>query len=389
MRQDLSLSLSGASAIAAAAAYCVIARARAKRRPRKSKSDDTDQAVKREKKIFFAGKRANTFCDLVGGTPMVKLNCLSAETGCTILGKCEYLNPGGSSKDRIAKGMVELAEERGDLRPGGTVIEGTSGSTGISLAQVCRSKGYKCIVVMPDDQALEKRQLLRSLGAELELVKPASIVHPMHYVNVARRRAKEIEGGFFANQFENLDNFKTHRNTTAREIWEQTGGELDAFVMSAGTGGTIAGVASYLKEQRDNIRVVLADPQGSSLFHKVNAGVLYTSEQSERTLRRHRYDTITEGIGLDRVTANFNAACPNVDDAMRVTDREAVAMARRLFTEEGLFLGSSSALNCVAAVRVAKQLPPGSTIVTILCGGGTRECTKLYNDAFLKEHDLL
>ncbi len=223
----------------------------------------------------------------------------------------------------------------------------------------------------------------------MELVKPASIVHPMHYVNVARRRAKEIEGGFFANQFENLDNFETHRRTTAREIWEQTRGRVDAFVMSAGTGGTIAGVASYLKEQRENIRVVLADPQGSSLFHKVNSGVLYTSEQSERTLRRHRYDTITEGIGLDRITANFNAATPNVDDAMRVTDREAVAMARRLLSEEGLFLGSSSALNCVAAVRVAKQLPPGSTVVTILCGGGTRECTKLYNDAFLKEHDLL
>lgn len=375
----------------AAGAVASLLRARRVRYDEKDNGDGDDKDIVGEmmRAPIFVGKRAATFCELVGGTPMVKINFLSKETGCTVLGKCEYLNPGGSSKDRIAKGMIEMAEARGDLLSGGTVVEGTSGSTGISVAQVCRSKGYRCIVVMPDDQAHEKRQLLRSLGAELELVRPAAIVHPMHYVNVARRRAKEIKGGFFANQFENLDNFLTHRTTTAREIMAQTDGNVDAFVMSAGTGGTMAGVASLLKERNPAARVVLADCEGSSLFHKVRHGVLYTHQQSERLLKRHRQDTITEGIGLGRITANFNAALPFIDDAIKVTDVEVVKMSRRLLREEGLFLGSSSALNCVAALQVAKQLGPGHTVVTILCGGGMRECTKLYNDYFLKKNGLL
>lgn len=292
---------------------------------------------------------------------------------------------GGSSKDRVAKGLIEHAETQGLLNPNtktGVVVEGTSGSTGISLALMCQSRGYKCIVVMPDDQALEKRQLLTQFGAHLELVPPASIVNTQHYVNVARQRALEHDNGFFVNQFENEANFATHYATTGPEIWEDTHGELDAFVMSAGTGGTIAGVSRFLKEKNPEITIYLADPPGSSLFNKVEHGVCYSNEQSERKVRRHRYDTVTEGIGLDRITANFSAA--EIDQAVRVSDAEAVDMSRYLLKNEGLFLGGSSAVNCVAAVAAARALGPGHTIVTILCDSGQRHLTKFWNDDFLK-----
>ncbi|OQS01168.1 cysteine synthase [Achlya hypogyna] len=318
---------------------------------------------------------------LIGNTPLVKLQSLSAATGCTILAKAEFLNPGGSSKDRVAKGIVEDAEARGLLAPGGTIVEGTSGSTGISLALIARAKGYKCIIVMPDDQAKEKSDLLEQFGATVEFVKPASIVNAKHYVNQARRRANEIPGGFFADQFENLANCDVHYRTTGREIWEQTNGKVDAFVMSAGTGGTIAGVSLYLKQQKPDIQVVLADPPGSSLYNKVRHNVCYAPQQSERTVKRHRYDTIAEGIGIDRLTANFTQA--KIDDAYVVSDQEAVDMSRFLLHEEGIFVGSSSAMNCVAAVRVAKKLGPGHTIVTMLCDSGQRHLTKFWNKAHL------
>ncbi|KAF0684857.1 Aste57867_23202 [Aphanomyces stellatus] len=320
---------------------------------------------------------------LIGNTPLVQIPSLSKATGCLILAKAEFLNPGGSSKDRVAKGIIEDAEARGLLTPGGTIVEGTSGSTGISLALLARAKGYKCIIVMPDDQAKEKSMLLEQFGATVEFVKPASIVNAKHYVNQARRRASEIPGGYFADQFENLANTEIHYRTTGREIWEQTNGRVDAFVMSAGTGGTIAGVSRYLKEQNPSIQVVLADPPGSSLYNKVRHNVCYAPQQSERTVKRHRYDTVAEGIGIDRLTANFLHA--EIDDAYLVTDNEAVEMARHLLREDGIFVGSSSAMNCVAATRLAKKLGPGHVIVTVLCDSGQRHLTKFWNDQHLED----
>mmetsp|Transcript_2936 Transcript_2936/g.3972 ORF Transcript_2936/g.3972 Transcript_2936/m.3972 type:complete len:387 (+) Transcript_2936:173-1333(+) len=326
------------------------------------------------------------FVDLIGNTPMVCIQSLSKETGCRILGKCEYLNPGGSSKDRVAKNIVLEAEARGVLKKGGVIVEGTSGSTGISLAQVAKAKGYECYIVMPDDQAEEKSNILKALGAKIKLVKPASIVNQGHYVNEARKLSKEIEGGFFANQFENLSNFRAHACYTGQEIWEQCDGDIDCFVMSSGTGGTISGVGTFLKAQNPKIIVALADPQGSSLYHKIESGVLYTQEQAERTLKRHRYDTITEGIGSDRLTTNMAAGLQSIDEAHRVTDKETTLMARYILRNDGLFIGSSSALNLVVAKKLALRLGPGHTIVTILCGSGSRELTKLHNPEYIKQH---
>ena len=300
---------------------------------------------------------------------------LSRATGCLIYAKCEHLNPCGSSKDRVAKNILLQALASGQLHPGQTVVEGTSGSTGISLARFCGALGLRCVVVMPDDQAEEKRQLLRLFGATVELVRPASIVNPQHYVNVARARAKEL-GGYFVDQFENALNDQVHFADTAREIWDDIGGQLDAFVCSAGTGGLVSGVGRFIK-QRGGVRVVLADPTGSSLLHAVNDGVCFAPEQRERVARRHRVDSLVEGVGCDRVTANFARALPCVDEAVRVEDARVVRMARHL-VREGFFVGSSSALNCVAAFDVAKALGPGHTVVTVFCSGGEREASKLY-----------
>ena len=317
-------------------------------------------------------------------TPQVLIPSLSRATGCLIYAKCEHLNPCGSSKDRVAKNILLQALASGQLRPGQTVVEGTSGSTGISLARFCGALGLRCLVVMPDDQAEEKRQLLRMFGATVELVRPASIVNPRHYVNVARARAKEL-GGFFVDQFENALNDQAHFAGTAREIWRDLDGHLDAFVCSAGTGGLVSGVGRFVKQQQQQrggvhnggVRVVLADPTGSSLMHAVNDGVCFAPEQRERLARRHRVDSLVEGVGCDRVTANFARALPCIDQAVKVEDARVVKMARHL-VREGFFVGSSSALNCVAAFDVAKALGPGHTIVTVFCSGGERESSKLY-----------
>ena len=310
--------------------------------------------------------------DLIGNTPLVHLRSLSAATGCEILAKAEYLNPGGSSKDRIALAIVREAEDAGRLKPGGTLVEATAGSTGVSLALVARAKGYRCLLVCADDASPTKLQLIRALGAELEVVKPAAIANPDAKENVARRRAAELgDGSICCDQFDNLANMRAHgENGTGGEVWEQTKGRVDAFVMGAGTGGTLAGVSAYLKERKPSVRCYLADPPGSALHHRVEHGVLYAQEQQERTAKRHRYDTIMEGVGCDRVTANFAKAL--VDGSFRVEDDESVAMAKHLLKEEGLFVGGSSAMNCVAAVRAARRLGPGHTIVTILCDGGQR-----------------
>ncbi|KAG8466246.1 hypothetical protein KFE25_002002 [Diacronema lutheri] len=332
------------------------------------------QLARRVTRRLRDGRRAGTAsCAAaapVGRTPLVELRSLSALTGCRILAKLELLNPGGSIKDRVAWRAVLDAERAGTLRPGGTVVEGTSGSTGISLAVVARARGYSCHLVVPDDMSANKLQLIRALGVTVEVVKPASIVNDDHYVNRARAHAARLPNAVFIDQFESASNFAAHAQTTGPEIWEQCGGRLDAFVMSAGTGGTIAGVSRVLKARDPRVRVVLADPPGSSLHHRVRHGVAWAPEQAERTLQRHRYDTMVEGVGADRITSNFARAL--IDDAVRIGDDETVAMARALLEHEALFVGASGAMNCAAAVRTARALGPGHTIVTVLCDGGQR-----------------
>jgi cysteine synthase A len=338
----------------------------------------------------------------IGNTPLVKIRSLSEATGCTILAKAEFLNgAGGSPKDRVALSIILTAEERGLLKPGqgDTIYEGTVGSTGISLATLARAKGYKAHICMPDDQSVEKSNLLHHLGAAVERVPVAPITSPEHFVNLARTRAKEHTAssadssrGFFADQFESEANYIAHMKTTGPEIFYQTGGKIDAFVAGAGTGGTISGVAKYLKEERDlsGTKVVLADPQGSGLYNKVRHGVMYSTTEREGTRRRQQVDSIVEGIGINRITENFEAGRELIDDAVRVTDDQACKMARWLVEHDGIFAGSSSAVNCVAAVVTALTLPKGSQVVTILCDSGTRHLSKFYKqiaEMGLEEHE--
>jgi cysteine synthase len=323
------------------------------------------------------------FSGLVGNTPLVELKAISEGTGCIILGKCEFLNPGGSSKDRVARRMVEEAEDNALLKPGGTLVEGTAGSTGISLSLMAASRGYKCKIVMPDDAAEEKTELMEKFGADVTHVPPASIVNDGHYNNVAKKYSNDVDGAYYTDQFENLANFRAHYFGTGREIWEQTKGSIDAFVMAAGTGGTISGVGTYLKEKNPDVKVYLADPEGSVLFHRVKDGIAYAPQQAERKLERHRFDTVTEGIGIDRLVGNFKIGEKFIDDALRIPDQEAVDMARFLLEKEGIFVGSSSAVNCAAAVHIAKKMGPGHIIVTVLCDSGQRHMTKFFNQTYL------
>ncbi|BGP40994.1 Cysteine synthase 2 [Rhodotorula kratochvilovae] len=393
---------------------------------------------------------------LIGNTPLVRINSLSDALGVEILGKCEYMNPFGSVKDRVSLQIIKQAEEEGLIHPntGSCIFEGTSGSTGISIAGIARARGYKAHIVLPDDVAAEKIQMLRVLGAEVEPVRPVSIVDRRHYVNLARQRALEFgrstvrsttsastpsatpravtplpmsddahtapdllvtsgpepsasenggaggdssagggEGyrdpprGLFADQFENLSNLRAHAEGTAQEVWAQTAGRVDGFVSGAGTGGTIAGVGRVLKEKTGGAcEVVLADPQGSGLFHKIHDGVMYAETEAEGKRRRYQVDTIVEGIGLNRITRNLSQALPIIDDAIRVTDAEAVAMSRHLALSDGLFLGSSSAVNLVACVRLARawgHKGRGRRIVTILCDSGARHASRFWNDDYL------
>lgn len=292
----------------------------------------------------------------IGNTPLFKIKSLSDETGCEILAKAEFLNGAGNSpKDRVALNIIRSAEEEGLLTPdsGDVIYEGTVGSTGISLAALCRAKGYLAHICMPDDQASEKSDLLLKLGAEVERVRPAPIVDQNQFVNKARNRAAEHTAdpnrpgrGVFADQFENEANWQAHFLGTAPEILEQTGGFLDAFVAGAGTGGTISGVAMFLKPRVPSLKVVLADPQGSGLFNRIKYGVMFDPKEKEGTRRRHQVDTVVEGIGINRVTNNFEAGRELINDAIRVTDEQAVAMARWLVEKDGIFVGSSSAVNC-------------------------------------------
>jgi len=318
------------------------------------------------------------FAGAVGNTPLIRLTRLSEETRCDILGKAEFMNPGGSVKDRAARAIIVAAERDGSLRPGGTVVEGTAGNTGISLAHLCHARGYRCVIVMPDNQSPEKFAILRALGVELELVKPVPYADPNHYQKVAQRRAAEIPGAVWANQFDNTANRDGHYSTTGPEIWRDTQGRLDAFVAASGTGGTFGGVATFLKESGGaSLRTVLADPQGSALYRWVKTG----------ELKAEGPGSITEGIGIGRVTANLRDA--PIDDALHVTDVEAVSTVHRLLREEGLFLGSAAGVNVAGALRVAHEMGPGHRIVTILCDSGHKYQSRLYDRAWLEGKGLL
>lgn len=328
---------------------------------------------------------------LIGNTPMVRIKSLSDASGCEILGKLEMQNPAGSAKDRVALAIIREAESKGLVRPGVSdlVYEGTSGSTGISLAMLCRARGYEAHIVVPDDTSAEKIQLLRTLGAVVHIVRPAGIVDPNHYVNYAMLEAQKVNNdpsdsrnALFADQFENLANWKAHYETTGPEIYQQANKKIDLFVTGAGTGGTISGVARYLKEKLGKkIKIVLADPQGSGLYNKIKYGVMFNITEREGTRRRHQIDTIVEGIGINRLTKNFDAGRKFIDDAVAVSDTQALAMARYVMSNDGLFIGSSSAINCVAAYECAKSLGPGHTIVTILCDSGSRHLSKFWKQA--------
>eukprot|EP00536_Pseudo-nitzschia_multiseries_P003857 jgi/Psemu1/295354/fgenesh1_pm.61_\ len=340
-----------------------------------------------------------------GGTPLVELKRVSRLIGRSVFVKMESMNPGGTGKDRAALSMIRQAEREGKLPP----PAGTSGSTGIALATLCAARGHACLVVLPDDQAVEKQRILRSLGAVVYEVPTAAISNPKHYVNLGRKAAALARDRFgvsavFVDQFENLSNFDVHYRTTGpelvRQLRERGRGGLDAFVMSSGTGGTIAGIATYLKEQQQqqqqqtttttggDVRIVLVDPPGSALYHKVEHGVAFAVEQKERYLRKHRYDTLAEGIGLDRITRNFASGFPCIDRSFRVTDQEAVDAAHWILRTEGLWIGSSSAMNIVGAVRTALELPEGSVVVTIVCDGGQRHATRFWNPKFIEEWGL-
>jgi len=317
----------------------------------------------------------NGFIGTIGNTPLIRLNSFSDETGCEILGKAEFLNPGGSVKDRAALYMIKDAEEKGLLKPGGTVVEGTAGNTGIGLAHICNAKGYKCLIVIPDTQSQEKIDALKTLGAEVRTVPAVPYKDPNNYVKLSGRLAAEMENAVWANQFDNLANRQAHFETTGPEIWEQTDGKVDAWVAATGTGGTFAGVAMFLKSKNPAIQAVLADPMGSGLYSYFKTGEIKTEGSS-----------ITEGIGTSRITANMENA--PVDDAIQIDDTEAVRVVYQLLRKEGLFMGGSVGINVGAAVALAKQMGPGHRIVTVLCDGGARYQSRLFDRQWLASKGL-
>ena len=310
----------------------------------------------------------------IGNTPLIRLKRASAATGCEILGKAEFCSPGGSVKDRAALAIIRDAEARGVLRRGGMIVEGTAGNTGIGLTLVANALGYKCVIVMPETQSQEKIDFLRMIGADLRLVPAKPFRDPGNYVHVSHRLAEEL-GAVWANQFDNLANREGHRATTGVEIWEQTGGKVDAFTCACGTGGTLAGVAMALKARKPGVKIVLADPEGSGLYGWVKTNDLTITGSS-----------ITEGIGQSRVPANLEGA--PIDDAVRIADPAALDQIFDLLIHEGLSVGGSSGINVAAAIEVAQEMGPGHTIVTMLCDGGSRYQSKLFNPEFLRTKNL-
>lgn len=310
----------------------------------------------------------------IGNTPLIRLRRASALTGCEILGKAEFCSPGGSVKDRAGLAIIRDAEAHGLLKPGGMIVEGTAGNTGIGITLVANALGYKAVIVMPETQSQEKIDFLRMIGADLRLVPAKPFKDPGNYVHVSRRLAEEL-GAVWANQFDNLANREGHRATTGPEIWAQTSGKIDAFTCACGTGGTLAGVALALKARNPQVRIILADPEGSGLYGWVKNGDLSISGSS-----------ITEGIGQSRVPGNLDGA--PIDDAVRISDPDALQQIYDLMSHEGLSVGGSAGVNVAAAIHVAKQMGPGHTIVTMLCDSGARYQSKLFNPTFLRSKNL-
>jgi cysteine synthase len=321
-----------------------------------------------------SGVKGDLF-EAIGNTPLLKLAKLSKAIGRTVLGKAEFLNPGGSVKDRAAKYIILDAERDGRLKPGGTIVEGTAGNTGIALALLGNERDYKTIIVIPDDQSQEKIDLLRAFGADVRVVAAAPFTNENNYYHVARRLAEETPNSIWADQFNNAANYLGHADSTGPEIWEQCGGNIDLFICACGTGGTFAGVSTALKERKPSLKTIVADPMGSALYSYVKNGTLDVEG-----------DSVSEGIGIKRVTDNFKHAL--ADDAVRVDDRTMIEMVHYLLKEEGLLLGGSAGLNVAAAARAATSLRPGSTVATILCDGGTRYMSRLFNPAWLAENGL-
>jgi len=319
--------------------------------------------------------------EAIGNTPLIKLKRASELTGCTILGKAEFMNPGQSVKDRAGKGMILEAEKRGDLKPGGLVVESTAGNTGIGLAVVASARGYRTLIVIPETQSQEKKDMLRLCGAELVEAPQLPYSNPNNYQHLGRRLADQLRktepnGVLFADQWNNLDNAKAHYDSTGPEIWAQTGGKIDGFVCSVGSGGTLAGTSRFLKEKSKDIRIACADPQGFGMYEYFRTGEVKMTPG----------DSITEGIGLGRKTAIVESA--KVDDAFLIPDAEAVTVIYELLQHEGLCLGGSTGINIVGAMRLAQQLGPGKTIVTILCDSGSRYQSKLFNADFMRAKNL-
>ncbi|MBU6397589.1 MAG: cysteine synthase A [Rhodospirillales bacterium] len=310
----------------------------------------------------------------IGNTPLIRLKRASAATGCEILGKAEFCSPGGSVKDRAGLAIIRDAEARGVLKPGGTIVEGTAGNTGIGITLVANALGYKSVIVMPETQSREKIDTLRMIGADLRLVPAKPFKDPGNYVHVSRRLAEEL-GAVWANQFDNLANREGHRTTTGPEIWAQTAGRVDAFTCACGTGGTLAGVSLALKARKPEVRIVLADPEGSGLYGWVKSGDLTVTGSS-----------ITEGIGQSRVPENLNGV--TIDDALKIADPEALEQVYDLMIHEGISVGGSAGINVAAAIRVAREMGPGHTIVTMLCDSGARYQSKLFNPEFLRSKNL-
>lgn len=320
------------------------------------------------------------FIGAIGNTPLIRLPRASAATGCNILAKAEFTNPGGSVKDRAALWIVRDAEAKGTLKPGGVIVEGTAGNTGIGLTLVGNALGYRSVIVMPETQSQEKKDMLRLIGADLRLVPAKPYSDPMNYVRYSERLAGEIaeqepNGAIWANQFDNVANRRAHYEGTGAEIWDQTGGNIDAFTCAVGTGGTIAGVAQALKERKKDVKIMLADPCGSALHNYFTEGELKAEGNS-----------ITEGIGQGRITKNLEAA--PIDGSMRISDEEALGVIFDLVKYEGFVMGGSSGINVAGAIRLAKEMGPGHTIVTILADDGSKYQSKIFNPAFLKEKNL-
>jgi cysteine synthase A len=310
----------------------------------------------------------------IGNTPLIKLRKASELTGCTILGKAEFMNPGQSVKDRAALFIIKDAMARGELKPGGTIVEGTAGNTGIGITIVANALGFKSVIVIPDTQSQEKKDALRQLGAQLVEVPAVAYKNPNNYVKYSGRLAKAM-GAVWANQFDNVANRQAHIDTTAPEIWKQTDGKIDGFVSAVGSGGTLGGVSLALKERNKNIRIALADPMGAALYSYYKTGELKSEGSS-----------ITEGIGQGRITKNLEGIV--VDDAFQIPDSEGIPIAFDLLEYEGLCMGGSTGINVAGAIRLAKQMGPGHTIVTVLCDFGTRYASKMFNPDFLRSKNL-